>query len=131
MEWKCEIKGEIPSKKNSRILAKVRGRMINVPSKRYKDWHAQVETQLLPLLKGKTLPLFEKGSECELEMKIWFGSERRADCDNRLASVCDLLQDIGVLEDDDRKTLRKLTVESMGLDRENPRAEITLRKVQK
>lgn len=122
--WRCEIKGEVPSKKNSRVLARVRGRMINVPSKRYKDWHKVAEAQLIPQLVGKELPLFKKNCGCELEMKIWFGSERRADCDNRLASICDLLQDIGVLEDDDRKTLRKLTVESMGLDRENPRVQI-------
>lgn len=117
--WRMVLQGNIPSKKNSRVLAKVRGRMINVPSKRYKDWHKEATAQL----QGE-LPLFDK--PCRLTVQFWFENNRRTDMDNKLASIVDWLQDIGVLADDRWQILAEIRCYARGIDRDNPHAIIEI-----
>lgn len=112
------IEGQVPAKKNSRQCFVKNGRMINIPSQRYKDWHTQAMAQLNGF--GSLKPPYE------LVCKFYFKDKRPRDLDNALASVCDLLQDAGIIENDDAKLLTKVTAIYGGVSKEAPRVKVEL-----
>ena len=122
-EWSFEIRGNIPSKKNSRQLFVRNGRVMNVPSKRYKEWHKNASIELIDRhakFKGVL----------EIKMAFWLENNRRADLDNKCQSILDLLQDCEIIEDDRWQIVRRLVIEGVGIDRENPRVEVTVKQIE-
>ena len=115
------ILGNIPSKKNQRRLMVRGGRMINIPSKNYMQWHEEAWWQIK---KRKIQPMEGRLS---IEVKIWYKDNRRKDADNAYTSISDLLCDAGVIPDDNWQTLSDIHIVSMGVDKENPRAEIKIK----
>ena len=113
--------GQVPSKKNSRINTRS-GR--SFPSKRYAEWHKSAVEQL------KAINLDEvtvnEDSKCEINYMFYCKDLRRRDVSNMLESINDLLVDVGILKDDDWKHVR-IGFADADLDRENPRAEISIR----
>lgn len=113
--------GNIPSKKNSRRLFARGNKLINIPSEKYVEWHdvavKQIEEQNIPPIKGRV----------EISAKIWYANNRRKDNDNTFQSILDLLQDCGIIEDDSWQIVPKCEIEAMGIDKNNPRAEITIK----
>jgi Holliday junction resolvase RusA-like endonuclease len=108
-----EIKGRIPSKKNS----KRRTWKFLISSKAYMDWHKQ---------NIQSLRLCEKISwNCSVEIHIRFPDKRRSDLTNKAESIMDILVDAGVLEDDSWKVVNSLKL-SWSYDKENPWAEIKI-----
>ena len=112
------IEGQVPAKKNSRQCFVRNGRMINIPSQRYKEWHDQAMLQL------KGLSTFKP--PYELVCVFYFRDRRPRDLDNALASVCDLLQDAKIIENDDAKLLTKVTAIYGGVSKKTPRVKIEL-----
>lgn len=87
-----KLDGEVPAKKNSRINTKD-GR--SFPSKRYSAWHKSAQVQIFEQIKPMRI-----NRPCELSICFIHGDLRRRDSDNGVSSICDLLVDTGVIEDD-------------------------------
>lgn len=63
-------------------------------------------------------------------MRIWEKDRRRRDLDNQATAILDALVKGTVIPDDSSQIVRKLTVEYMGVDKEQPRAEIEISEVE-
>lgn len=58
----------------------------------------------------------------ELDIKIFKKNKRERDVDNYLKITFDSLQDAGVFQNDN--LIKKLTIEEIGIDKDNPRLEV-------
>lgn len=99
------IKGETPSKKNSRIQLP-NGR--NIPGKKYQQWHKDAMAQVMA--QKKLLQKIPVSREVVVHLDFIHGDQRRRDSDNGTSSILDLLVDAGVLEDDKWQIVRQLHV---------------------
>lgn len=93
-------------------------RCVLISQPNYKKWHKEASLQL-PDLK---LPAI-----IELTILFFFPDNRKTDLSNKAESIMDLLVDNGILIDDNWTIVPRLTLCSGGVDKENPRAEITWR----
>lgn len=113
--------GRIPSKKNSRVTQKSTGRTF--PSKNHKEWHSLASNQLIAQgsldIKIKVV--------LGIEIIFYFPDKRRSDLTNKAESIMDLLVDCRVITDDSWQVVSSLTLYAMGIDRKNPRAEVTIK----
>ena len=69
--------------------------------------------------------------EVSLKIKVWRGSKHRADIDNIAQTIFDSLfnknnKGVSVILDDSQ--IKHLEITNMGIDKENPRAELELEK---
>lgn len=85
------IPGRVPSKKNSKRIFRRGGRTIVLPSEGYERW----KKQALKVIKKKLIP-----SPYYVTYIFRMKGKARSDLDNMIASVNDVLQDAGVLDDD-------------------------------
>lgn len=85
------LAGNVPSKKNSRINLKSG---VSIPSKDFATW----QNDSLKVVRTQTRERFF--NPVSMEVIIYFGSDTRADLDNRLTSILDMLVDALVLRDD-------------------------------
>ncbi len=108
-----EIKGSVPSKKNSRINTRS-GR--SFPSSKYTAWHKEAVKQLegvKPIASGTPL-VFTYYSD----------SKRSGDLSNKWQSIEDTFTDVGIIEDDNWFILPDIHMKFGGVDKNNPRAII-------
>lgn len=99
------IKGETPSKKNSKILTRT-GKLI--PGKKYQEWHKDAMLQVAE--QKKRLEKLPVNREVIIHLDFIHGDQRRRDSDNGTSSILDLLVDAGILEDDKWQIVRQLHV---------------------
>ena len=118
LKLRITVKGRIPSKKNMRNLFVRGGKLFNIPSKNYKKWHDEASKEL------PSMPPFNKVSN--IELRFFAPDKRSADLTNKAESILDLLVDNNILEDDNWFLLEKVVLYFMGVDRENPRCEISI-----
>lgn len=85
------LEGNIPSKKNSRIN---RADGVSFPSTKYTQWEADAIKQV----RLQTRQRFLK--PVKFEVIVYFGTNTRADLDNRVTSILDMLVEALVLRDD-------------------------------
>lgn len=85
------LEGSIPSKKNSRIN---RGDGVSFPSKKFIQW----QNDALRQIRMQSRHRFFK--PVSAEVIIYFGTNGRADLDNRLTSILDMLVEGLMLRDD-------------------------------
>lgn len=86
-----ELEGNVPSKKNSRINTRSG---LSLPSKAFEEWQSDAIKQV----RIQTRARFYK--PVSVEATIYFGTLARADVDNRLTSILDMLVEAFVLKDD-------------------------------
>lgn len=67
-----------------------------------------------------------EGRRIEVVVEIWNKDARKHDLDNQLSTILDALTKAQVLPDDSQLTVAKVTAEYKGIDRDDPRAEITV-----
>ena len=128
--------GTVLSKKNRHITTR---QGIVVPDARAKANETDMVSQFIPQLrrqggtsiftKTHTDRLIEanaKGTTYGIKMTIYNETARRRDLDNQATSILDALTKSGAIVDDCAKYVRKLVIEYGGIDRLNPRAEITI-----
>lgn len=101
--YKFILKGEVPSKKNSKRLTKY-GRLI--PSEKFYSWHNGAMIELLKQERPKN------ALDGILIIKFTFihGTLQRRDSDNQITSILDLLKDVKIIEDDNWIIVRKIEV---------------------
>lgn len=95
--------GNVQSKKNSRIN---RGDGKSFPSKKFMDW----QYSALQQVRLQTRERFFK--PVAVEVIIYFGTNIRADLDNRLTSILDMLVEALVLRDDKWQDVPRLSVQA-------------------
>lgn len=88
-----EIEGRVYCKKNSRRIGYRGGRMINFPSKNFENFKESALWQLKKV-KGRLKPPYS------VRYLFYIKGKMDADLDNLIASVNDVLQDAGVIEND-------------------------------
>ena len=113
------LAGRIPSKKNNKIV--IRGKAI--PSNKYRKWHRKASYQLISQgslhLKMKVV--------VGIEIIFFFPDNRKKDMTNCAESIMDLLVDRRVIKDDSWQHIFSLQLYAMGIDKKNPRAEVTIK----
>lgn len=85
------LEGNVPSKKNSR--ARTRSG-ISVPNNKFIQW----QNDALKQVRSQTRHRFLK--PVSIEVIIYFATRRKADLDNRLTSILDMLVEALVIPDD-------------------------------
>lgn len=108
------IHGEPASKANSRKLVTIKGRPAFIKSDKARKYVKQFEEQCPQM--GDSMFL----DDVEVEMTVFYAS-RRPDLDESV--ILDCMQ--GFIYKNDRQVKRKII--TWGLDKENPRSEITVR----
>ena len=128
--------GNTPAKKDGARIVRAGCRPMLLPSARHERWYRQNAAALgarivrgrvrpedrLTSYRGVSLPL---PGRTRISIRFYRDSRRRWDYSNALDAVQDLLVDFGILSDDNADVLcvGNLTHD---IDRENPRAEVTL-----
>lgn len=114
------LKGNVPSKKNSRNIFVIKGKIINIPSKAYKDWH---DEKMWELKKYKPKEPFN-----EVDVVISFTPEnnRKFDLTNKAESIMDLLVDAGILLDDNWSCVGRLDLRICPIEKNNPKTVIEI-----
>lgn len=107
------ILGRIPSKKNSRINTRSG---MSFPSSKYTAWHKDASLQIKQA---------QKQSQKGFVLTFYMPDNRRTDLTNKAESVMDLLVDNGVLEDDCWQVTGDVSLVPGGIDKSNPRVEIS------
>lgn len=117
---KIIITGQTPSHKNSkRIFAnKKTGKMFPANNEKYLAWK---DSAVMEIKNSRV----KFDGPVALAATFFCADNRGRDLDNMLASVQDVLVSAGVIADDNHQNLPFVFAKSGGLDRENPRAEIT------
>jgi len=120
---KLIIPGQTPSKKNAKRIVRAKGRMLIISSKLHEEWHKNASQHLETILSKYTPDAIGKVT---INYTFYVKDNRRRDVSNMLESINDLLVDCGVLEDDDWKHVRIGSADAE-VDKENPRAEVTIK----
>ena len=108
-KYKIELQGNIPSKKNSKMLV-LRGKYpLLLPSSNYTKWHKEALKQLIGIK-----PI----SSNKLTITFFAENKRKFDLSNKCESVMDLLVDAKLLEDDNYTVISDLHLKFGGVDKE-------------
>lgn len=97
------LDGNIPSKKNSRINTK-EGK--SFPSADFTNWHDSAISQLRRQTRERFFGLVQ------IELIIYFATLGKADTDNKVTSILDMLVDAMVLKDDYWESVARTTYEA-------------------
>lgn len=97
------LDGNVPSKKNSRVRTKSGS---SIPSKAFYEW----QDSALKQVKLHTRERFY--NPVYIEVIIYFGTNIRADLDNRLTSILDMLVESLVIRDDKWQDVPMLAVQA-------------------
>ena len=97
------LEGSVPSKKNQRIN---RGDGKSFPSKKFVQW----QEDALKQVRMQTRQRFYV--PVGIEVIIYFGTQTRADLDNRLTSILDMLVEALVLRDDKWQDVPRMAVQA-------------------
>lgn len=112
--------GSIPSKKNSKRIVCRGTRPILLSSEKYLDWEVE---QLFKIKSSRPAMPYR---QCIMSIRYWGKDNRKTDMDNKNASILDLLVKAEYLLDDNWFVVRRLDAEFMGVDKSNPRAEVSI-----
>lgn len=85
------LDGNVPSKKNSRVRTRSGA---SIPSKAFYEWQNAALQQVKAQTRARGL------TNVSVQVIIYFGTNGRADLDNRLTSILDMLVEALVLRDD-------------------------------
>lgn len=119
------ILGQVVAQKNSKQIAynRATGKPFIMSNTNVKTWQNSASIQLLKYRIKEPLQ-----SRQEISIMFYVKDNRRRDLDNMLTSIQDVLVRGGILEDDSWKMLKIGSIDAR-VDKENPRAEITLKPI--
>ena len=118
MIYRYVFRGEVASKKNSKVLARVKGRPMLLPSRKFQEWEKRA--RLAIMAEGRPpVPL----KAARLSMVIYHGDLIKRDSNNATQGVQDVLVDMGVIQDDNWMVIGSPDV-IHAIDVEDPRLEV-------
>lgn len=119
------IRGQVLAQKNSKQIAynRATGRPFIMSSASVKTWQNSASIQLLKYRIKEPLT-----GKQEISITFYVKDNRRRDLDNMLTTIQDSLVHAGILQDDSWQHLSIGKIDAR-IDKENPRAEITLKPV--
>jgi hypothetical protein len=114
------IKGDVPSKKNSKQIFRNRitGRPFIKSSEAYERWHPEAAKQLMGIEPVDIVTT--------ITLTFYPSSKRRSDLTNKAESIMDLLVDCKIILDDNWFKVPKLVLQFGEVDKINPRVEIII-----
>ena len=118
MSYRYVFRGEVASKKNSKVLARVKGRPMLLPSRKFQEWEKMARLAIMS--SGRPV---EPLKAARLSMIIYHGDMIRRDTNNATQGVQDVLVDMGVIEDDNWMVIGSPDVVH-AIDVEDPRLEV-------
>ena len=121
-DYFIELKGNVPSKKNSKQIIYNNGRPFIISQKAHKDWHTNA-TKQLNLAK---LEVLELNTTKTIVCTFYPPTKRKYDLSNKWESVADLLVDYGFLSDDNFEVVPVVILLHGEKDKENPRVELAV-----
>ena len=113
------------SKKNSQeiVFNKKTGKRMVIQNKKYTDFEREWK-KYIPVLREPPIAY-----KVNLKCKFYVCDARRRDIANYLEAIQDILVKYGLLADDNYNIIASLDGCSMEIDRENPRVEIEIKKL--
>lgn len=131
------FRGIIKSKKNRHIIAR-NGKIIpdseavKNQNEMIRQFTAQLKEQGIndAFTMTKTEQVLDanrKNTRYAIAFEIWRGNNIRRDLDNQITTLLDALTESFAIVDDSYKYLKQITAIDRGVDKENPRAEITIK----
>lgn len=116
------ILGNPVTKKNHNQMVMVKGKLIVIPSKPYQEYERNSKQYLPKLENPIDYPI-------NLRVHYYMGTKRKCDITNLLQATCDLLVKHKVLADDNYTIVASTDGTRVFYDKENPRAEIFIEKL--
>lgn len=97
----------------------------------YRNLHYRISNDAkIQYKKDLKIDSIEKFSCCELEYKYFHGNNRPVDLSNPCSVIdkfaCDALTELGFWKDDNINHIKKVTYVWGGVDKDNPRCELTI-----
>ena len=113
------------SKKNSQeiVFNKKTGKRMVIQNKKYTDFERECK-KYIPVLREPPIAY-----RVNLKCKFYVCDARRRDIANYLEAIQDILVKYGLLADDNYNIIASIDGCSMEIDRENPRVEIEIKKL--
>lgn len=118
LRYSYVFRGEVASKKNSRMLVHSNGRSFLLPSERYREWEKNAKSVIS--LYGRPAAPFKAA---RLSIRIYHGDTVRRDTNNATQGIQDVLVEMGVIEDDNWMVIGSPEV-SHFIDVADPRMEV-------
>ena len=120
---KFTIPLEPVTKKNSQQIIYVKGRAMIIPSKKYKEYEKRAVQILMFCTDFINYPV-------NVEAHFYMGTHRKCDLTNLLEALDDVLVKAGVLEDDNYNIIVGHDGSRVHYDKENPRTEFIISRVE-
>ncbi len=118
-----QIKGRIPSKKNSLRRIRRGNRTFTIASEQHEIWHKDACIQLLQQRSQFPSAPVEKA---KIVILLKAPDYRKGDLTNKAESLMDLLVDNKILSDDNWFVCGEINLKFEGVDKENAGAEIRI-----
>lgn len=127
--FETDYYGQVTGKKNSKVIAvnQHTGRpFVRMNDAAKAQEREMVENFTYDMAYYRRKPEDFEGKRIEVVVEIWNKDRRKHDLDNQVSTILDALVKAKVLPDDSQETVYKISAEYKGVDKEDPRALITV-----
>lgn len=127
--FETDYYGQVTGKKNSKVIAinQHTGRpFVRMNDAAKAQEREMVENFTYDMAYYRRKPEDFEDKRIEVVVEIWNKDRRKHDLDNQVSTILDALVKAKVLPDDSQETVYKISAEYKGVDKEDPRALITV-----
>ena len=127
--FETDFFGQVTGKKNNKVISinQHTGRpFVRMNDKAKAQEREMIENFRYDLNFNKLRPEDFDDKRIEVIVEFWNQDRRKHDLDNQVSTILDALVKAGVLPDDSQETVWKITAEYKGVDKDDPRACITV-----
>lgn len=121
--------GQVTGKKNNKVVSI--NRRTGKPFVRMNDLAKAQEREMVSDFQDDMMaqglkPDWAEARRIEVVVEVWNKDARKHDLDNQVSTILDALVKAEVIPDDSQTTVQKITAEYKGVDKLDPRADITV-----